>query len=430
MIKDKLKFIKNKKGKSLIENFVFLFFLNIANFILPLITFPYLVRVLGIEKFGLLSFATSIITYFLILTDYGFNLTATKEISINRDDKDKVNEIFSAVMSLKVLIMLAGFAVLLPFIFLVPRLSAYWHIFVFTYGNVLGQLLFPIWFFQGIEKMKIISILNIISKSVFTLAIFLFIKKETDFYWVPLFSTLGYMLIGIVSILIVKFQYKVSFVLLKRKVLLGYLAEGWSLFLSNISVTLYTTATITFLGFYTNNMIVGYYSVADKIISAIRGVVSPLSQVLFPFLCNKAQSEPRKVLSINKYLAFFGGVGMLMVSIVLFVFAEDIIYLIFHKKDLASIIILQIFAVIPFLTFLHTVFALFTMIVFGKNREYSRIIVSAAILNLILCLILIPYFGYIGAAISVVIIEVYLLVRYVIFTETNNLGLFKLSVKG
>jgi PST family polysaccharide transporter len=429
MIINKWNFIKNKEGKDLVSNFFFLFFVNIANFILPLVTFPYLVRILGIEKFGLLSFATSIITYFLILTDYGFNLTATKEISINRNDKNKINEIFSAVMSLKVIIMFIGFMVLLPFLFLIPKLNVYWYIFVFSYGNVLGQLMYPIWFFQGIEKMKIISILNISSKVVFTAAIFLFINSETDFYLVPIFSSLGFVLIGIVSMILVKFQYKVSFILQEKAVLYSYLVDGWSLFLSNISITLYTTATITFLGFYTNNTVVGYYSVADKIVSAIRGVVSPISQVLFPYLCNTAQNNPKKVLSINRYLALFGGSAMLLVSIFLFVFAEGIIFLIFNKKDSASIIILQILAVIPFLTFLHTVFALFTMIVFGKNREYSRIIVSAAFLNLILCLILIPFFGYKGAAIAVVIVEFYLLFRYVFFTETNTLSLFSINSK-
>jgi PST family polysaccharide transporter len=271
--------------------------------------------------------------------------------------------------------------------------------------------------------MKIISILNIISKCIFTAAIFLFINNENDFYLVPIFSSLGFVVIGIVSLMIAKFQFKISFVVQKRSVLYKYLREGWSLFLSNISVTLYTTATITFLGFYTNNTIVGYYSVADKIIAAVRGLISPISQVLFPFLCNTAQIDPQKVFNINKKLIYFGGAGMLLVSISIFLFAENMVFLIFNKNDAASIIILKIFAVIPFLTFLHTVFALFTMIVFGKNKEYSRIIVSAAILNVLLCCALIPFFGYKGAAIAVVIIEVYLLARYVFFTENNNLKL-------
>ncbi|SHM62059.1 flippase [Flavobacterium saccharophilum] len=427
MFKNRFNFINNEEGKSLIKNFSFLFSVNIVNFVLPLLTFPYLVRVLGIEKFGLLSFATSIITYFLILTDYGFNLTATREISINRNDKNKLNEIFSAVMSVKVIIMTIGFVVLLPLIFFIPKFNFYWYIFIFSYGSVLGQVLFPIWFFQGLEEMKVVSILNILSKSLFTVAIFVFIKNEKDFYLVPIFSSLGFVFIGVISIIIVKLKHEVRFIVQSRTVLLKYLIEGWHLFLSNISVTLYTTATITFLGFYTNNTIVGYYSVADKIISAIRGVIAPISQVLFPYLCNIAKNNPKKVYYINRKLAIFGGGGMLLVSFILFVFASDIILLIFGKKDFDSILILKIFAIIPFLTFLHTVFALFTMIVFGKNKEYSKIIISAAILNILLCIILIPCFGYIGAAVAVIVIELFLLIRYISFTHKNDLRLFFLK---
>jgi PST family polysaccharide transporter len=417
----------NAEFRNLFKNFTFLFLVNIVNFVLPLLTFPYLVRILGIDKFGLLSFATSIITYFLILTDYGFNLTATKEISINRDDKDKINEIFSTVMSLKIIIMTLGFIILLPLIFIIPRFNSYWFIFVFSYGSVLGQILFPIWFFQGIEEMKLISILNIFSKCFFTAAIFLFISKEEDFYLVPIFSSMGFILIGIVSIIIIRIKYRISFIKQSWKVLFSYLIEGWPLFLSNISVTLYTTATITFLGFYSNNTVVGYYSVADRIISAIRGATAPISQVIFPYLCNLAKSSPEKIFEINRKLVIIGGFMMLLISFVLFIFASDIILFIFRDNNFNSILILRIFAIIPFLTFLHTVFALFTMIVFGRNREYSRIIVSAAVVNVLLCVVLIPFFGYIGAAVAVVFVELYLLFRYVYYTNNNNLRLFSFT---
>lgn len=424
MFKNRINLIRNEDGKKLIKNFSFLFSVNIANFVLPLLTFPYLVRVLGIEKFGLLSFATSIITYFLILTDYGFNLTATKEISINRNNKKKLNVIFSNVITLKVLIMTIGFLLLLPLLYFIPKFNNYWYIFIFSYGSVLGQVLFPIWFFQGLEEMKVVSILSVATKVIFTGCVFLLIKDENDFYLVPLISSLGFIFIGVISMFIVKIKYNIIFIVQSRRDLYQYLIDGWPLFLSNISVTLYTTATITFLGFFTNNAIVGYYSVADKIISAIRGVISPVSQVLFPYLCNISTSNPKKVLNINRKLAIFGGFFMLIVSLVLFLFTGEIIQIIFGKKDLDSILILKIFAIIPFLTFLHTVFALFTMIVFGKNKQYSEIIVSAAVLNLLLCIILIPYFGYVGAAISVIIIELYLLFRYVYFTQKNDLKLF------
>lgn len=413
--------IKTSDGRRLIKNFLFLFSVNITTFLFPLITFPYLVRTLGIGKFGLLAFATSIIAYFLILTDYGFNLTATREISINRNSSEKINEIFSAVITIKSIILLLGFLILISAVYLIPKLNEFWYIFILSYGNVIGQVFFPIWLFQGLEEMKTASILNILSKSIFTLSIFLLVKSENDFYLVPILSSCGFILTALVSFFLIKFKFKIIFIKQEFGVLKKYFIDGWSLFLSNISVTLYTTATITFLGFFTTIENVGYYSVADKIISAVRGALSPVSQVLFPFLCKKAKDDRNKALAINKKIYRVGGVIMFSASILIFIFSKEIIFLIFNKADSSSVSILRILSIVPFLTFLHSVFALLTMIAFGKNKEYSKIIVSAALLNLALCLLLIPLYDFKGAAIAVVIVESYLLFRYVYFTEKNNL---------
>ncbi|MYM36171.1 oligosaccharide flippase family protein [Duganella sp. FT94W] len=421
MKKINLEFIKNNDGKRLVKDFFFIFSVNVTTFIFPLITFPYLVRTLGISKFGLLAFATSITAYFLILVDYGFNLTATRAISINRDAKEKVDEIFSAVMTIKIIIIFLGLGILLLAIYLVPKLNEYWYVFLLSYGNVVGQALFPMWLFQGIEKMKIGSTLNIVSKTVFTILIFTMVHKESDFYLVPILSASGFILAGIISLLLVKFKFEISYSRQPVATLTKYIIDGWSIFLSNISVTLYTTATITFLGFFTTIENVGYYSVADRIISAVRGIMSPLSQVLFPFLCKKAKNDKKQALAINRKLYRAGGFLMLIASACIFIFAKEIIFLIFNKADSSSVSVLRIMSIIPFLTFLHSVFALLTMIAFGRNAEYSKIILSAAILNTLLCIILIPVFDFKGAAIAVVLVEAYLLFRYIYFTEKNDL---------
>ena len=151
-LKEKL---KNDDVKRLFENFASLFTLQGLNYILPLITFPYLVRVLGPDKYGLIAFAQAFIGYFVILTDYGFNLSATREVALNRDNDKKLSEIFSSVMIIKIVYMVLSFIILCTVVFSFEKFSHNWIIYIFAFGVVLGNVLFPVWFFQGMERMKV-----------------------------------------------------------------------------------------------------------------------------------------------------------------------------------------------------------------------------------------------------------------------------------
>lgn len=407
--------------KKLLNNFGFLVLLSFANFVLPFLSFPYLVKTIGVEKFGLLAFSISIISYFVMLTDFSFNLSATREIALNIGNKKKIEEIVSSVYVIKIILMLLSFIVLSILLLVIPKLNEYWFIHLFTFGTVIGQLLFPMWFFQGIEKMRTISILNIISKGLFTICIFVFIKKPEDFYLVPIFSSMGLIIIGVISVIILYKNYKIRFYIPSKDVIFYYLKDGRHLFLSNISITLYTSTITSLLGFFSNNMIVGYYSVAERIISALRGMIAPISQTLFPYLNKKAIISKEKVLDINRKLLIFVTPFFILGSIILIVFAEDILKLLFNYSDPNTALVLRILAFIPTLIFLHTIFALFTMLVFKRNKYYSKIILSAGLLNLVLAFILIPLYHHIGAAICVIFIEFYILVRYIYYTETNDL---------
>ncbi|MHA1381597.1 MAG: oligosaccharide flippase family protein, partial [Candidatus Helarchaeota archaeon] len=229
--------------KVLAENFASLSLLQVANYILPLVTLPYLVRVLGPAKYGLIAFAQVFIQYFIILIGYGFELSATREISINREDKDKVSEIFSSVIAVKITLMVISFLVLSSLIFTIPKFKNDWLIYFFTFGMVVGQTLFPVWFFQGMERMKYITFLNITAKLIFTVSIFIFIRKMQHYIYVPLINSFGFLIAGVLGLWIVHKDFKVKFILPNFKSIKHQLKEGWHIFISKVSISLYTTST-------------------------------------------------------------------------------------------------------------------------------------------------------------------------------------------
>jgi len=212
--------------KRLTGNFFSLSILQALNYILPLITLPYLVRVLGPEKYGLISFAQAFIAYFTILTDYGFGLSATREISINRENKEKASEIFSSVMIIKIFLGVLSFVILGLVLLSVPKFGNEWLLYIFTFGTVWQYSLSGMVFSRN-REYEWITILNVIARGIFTVCIFIFIHSESDYLNVAIINSLGSIVAGIISLIIVFKNFKVKFVLPKFESIKYQLKEGW-----------------------------------------------------------------------------------------------------------------------------------------------------------------------------------------------------------
>ena len=199
-IKNKLNRIRQSKdGKVLVENFAYLSLLQVAGYVFPLITMPYLARVIGVEGFGKIAFASGIMVWIQTIADWGFNFTATRDVAKNRDNKKKVSEIFSNVLWARCLLMILSFAVLLVLVMFVPEFKENAAVIFVTFLMIPGHIMFPDWFFQAMERMKYITILNLLSKIVFTVAVFVFIKDKEDYILQPLFVSLGFVVSGIIA---------------------------------------------------------------------------------------------------------------------------------------------------------------------------------------------------------------------------------------
>jgi len=420
-IKEYKELFKSDTRKRLIENFLSLSVLQIANYILPLITLPYLVRVLGPEKFGLIAFSQAFIGYFMILTDYGFNLSATRDISINRDDKEKVSEIFSSVMIIKLTLMIISLILMSIIIFSFEKFRKDWIIYYLTFGTVVGQVLFPIWFFQGMEKMKYITFLNILAKVIFTVAIFIFVKEASDYLYVPLLNSLGFIIAGILGLWIVFRDFEVGFKFVSLEELERQLKEGWYVFISTVAISLYTISNTFILGLFTNNATVGYYAAAEKIVKAIQGLLGPVSQTIYPYISKLMNESVKLGIKFIRKVTVIIGVISFGLSLILFIFAELVINILLGPKYHESVVVLKILAFLPFIIALSNIFGIQTMLTLNYKKEFSSILILASIINIILALIMVPILKHIGISLSVLLSEIFVTFSMIYFLNKKGI---------
>ena len=416
----------SSEKKNLIHNIFHLSFLQGLNYLLPLLSIPYLVRVIGPENFGLLAFSTATILYFNIISDYGFNLSAVREISIQRENKKRIEEIYSSVMIIKFILVLISFVLLSFVIFTLEKFSNDWKIYVLTYGIVIGQSLFPLFLFQGLQKLKNVAYLNALPKLFFILLIFICVKQKEDYWMVPLFNSLGFIFSGFFAVYYVRYKLQIRFKNQPSQILKNHLINGWHVFFSSISISLYTISSVFILGLLTNNTFVGYFSAAEKIIQAVKGLYVPISQAMYPYLSKMLHHNKTKGLNLIKKFTTYTGSVMFWMCFFIFMMSEDIVKFILGQQYLASIPLLKIMSFLPLLALLSNIFGVQIMLNFGLKKIFSLILSLAAILSIILSLLLVPKLNATGTAINILIVEIFVTVTMGIFLYIK---VFKNAIK-
>lgn len=403
--------LRSEEYRTVAENFISLSTLQVLVYVIPLITLPYLTRVLGVANYGLVNFAIAFNTYFQILTDYGFGLSAVREISVNRDDPERVSEIFSSVMIIKGILTLVSFGILLAIIMTVPMFSANWLIYVFAFGLVVGSTISPMWLYQGMERMKYITLLNVLTNLIFLATIFIFIKGPSDYLYVPLLQSLGTITAGVVSLWIIRTRFNVRFHLPPSRVIWETFKDSTQFSLSRASVSIYTSSNSFFLGLFAGNTAVGYYSAAEKLYTAAQGLYNPLIQVTYPYM-----AKTKNKLFHQNVLKYSMILNTLLCTLII-IFAPHIIRILFGAGYMPSTGVLRLLAAALMIVIPSILLGYPFLAVLGQQRYANGSVIIGSLVHLAMLLAVAPF------------INIYIVALLVIITETIVLSIRIYGIK-
>lgn len=409
---------------ALFKNVISLIGVQGCNYLIPLMILPYLVRVLEPYGYGVLSFSLAIIQYFLLLTDYGFNLSATQKISTNRMDKQKISTIFWNVQCCKLLLMLFGVITLYIMSFLSQDINNNFKIFIYSYGMVVGAVLFPTWLFQGKEEMQSMAIINISTRLLSIPLMLIFVKNTNDIWIAASIYSFTSILSGVVGLIYIYKKRWIDFCFPRKKYILMEFRDGWHLFISSMSITLYTTSTTIILGLFLGPVAVGFFVAADKLRLAVQGLINPISQAIYPKINSEMGRSKEKAYSIIKKLLTYQSLFTFIISVMLFLNANFLVDIIYGKDYQLSISILKVLSFVPFLVGVSNVLGIQTMIVMGFKKQFSYIIIMSGIMNIIIIFPLLNYYGTIGASISVLLTEFVVTLLMFIFVYRKKIPIF------
>jgi polysaccharide transporter, PST family len=386
-------------SSTLVHNIVSLYGTQVASYLFPFITVPYLARVLGVHYWGLVAFAQAFGGYVGLVVEFGFNLSATRDVARHRNDPGRLSDVLAGVLGAKLVLILASL--------LVAFAAQYWlrnlrdHPVLLWAGVTVGiaQALSVTWFYQGLERMRTAAVIDVISKAMGVLGVFLLVHSPTH-AWRVLVIQAVVSLIG-TSILLVMAYREVRF---RWPSLAGTghaMRTGGSMFLFRSAVSLYTTANALILGVFAPLSSVGYYAGAEKLVRALLGVFSPISQSLYPRINDLlSHSQDRAARLVRISFAVMGG-GSLVMMLGLWFAAPYIIRIVLGPGFDPAAAVLRILAVLlPAITF-SNVLGTQWMLPLGMDCAFNIIIVSCGALNVGAAILLAPRYAHLGMASSV-----------------------------
>ena len=397
-------------NKREIKDVGYLMALQGLNYVAPLVVFPYLMIVLGAEKFGYIGFSLAVNQYLMLLVDFGFNLSATKKIALAKDNSEELNKIFTATLWAKIGLLLVSLLILIIFAFLIPRFQIYSTTLLIMFLMVVANTFSFVWLFQGIGKIRIISIINIISKFLILPLTFILVKSSNDYNIAAFIQSFVYILGSVITVVLLVQKKIISnwFIIIKRDIK-EELKAAYPIFLSNAATSVYTALFVIILGYYSTPVEVGKYAAAEKIMRGFCFLIfTPVSQAFYPKISSLSISSPKIAMDLTKRILMIICGIMLILFVFLFFFSSPIMH--FLGKDYTGTdSVFKIMSIAPLFIALGGVLGQFGLLAMGTEKDkknFQKTYFIAAIVALITIFSLVPAYLAIGASIALLLTEI------------------------
>lgn len=395
--------ISDKEIKNVVHNSSYLLITQGVAYIAPVLILGHLIKSLGVEGFGKYAICLSISAYLQVIVDYGFAFSASRHISQHRGDKAYVSRVYWATNLIKIAICIGVFPVYFCAVkFMVSEKEMQFALFS-TYLLIVGNTIFPIWFYQGIEKLKIIAIVNFVSRISSCLLVIFIVKDSGDIALALSLQALPIIVGGIITNSNIIFRRYVFFTMPRFLDIKKNFIDGWDIFVATLASTVLTNSAVFILSIFSTPSVVGFYAATERIVKAVVSLFGPLTQSLYPYSCKKFgisfSSGMDAVNKTGKFLAC----GAFLVSILLLV-GWGIIES-FLKLPTGSFYIACILTGWLFFGVINNILGIQILSASGHAKSYSKIFLISASLTLILLFVLVPFFDSFGAASAVTLGE-------------------------
>lgn len=391
---------------------------QLFNLVTPLLVVPYIVNVCGEENFGKTAVGMAICFFLIVFIDFGSDIIGVREVAINRENQKELNKIFTTTYTVKAIILIGVLLITAILISTIPFFKIEKTMFFLGLSVLVGQFINPTWFLQGIENVKWITLLNIVSKTIYLIAIYTTIKQESDYIFVNLWWGIGMIVANLYVFVLILKKHKFSFSQINSAEVRSHIKNDFSMFSSQIFVSLQLYAPVVLISYFGSNLMAGQYRIVEQIIVVFKTYIFLFFNFVFPKVCYLLDVNAKRGM---KNWKIYNGVNFVLVIFgmtLFFIFSYEIVS---YFNPTNRYVLSRLLEVAVFIPVLLAISIPLKQLILGYNfkKFYIRVTSIMVVFNLLAIVILLPYYQVYGVFYSLLATDLIIIIFYLYRLKDN-----------